>query len=127
MPITDRTLAEMEAGARAVGKARDAATLGFSTDYMERLVNTQKRAAQLRAWDKEGFIKIEVVSTLKVASTPDGREHHIPIHRRVVYCGDSWFEDELLTEQLGGWPSEELTANVALAVMSGEHNRKGEK
>lgn len=126
MPISDRTLAEMEAGAKAVGRARTA-TNELPTEYMAQLVNTQRRAAQLRAWEKEGFINIEIRSSYKYTTAPDGREISHPIHRRVVHCGDSVFDDELITEQLGGWPSEELTANVALAVMSGEHNRKGEK
>lgn len=126
MPISDRTLAEMEAGAKAVGKARNA-TNELPSEYMAHLVNTQRRAAQLRAWEKEGFITIEIKSSYKILKYPSGQETHQPIHRRVVNCGDSVFEDPLLTEQAGGWPSEELTANVALAVMSGEHNRKGEK
>lgn len=126
MPISDRTLAEMEAGARAVGKARNA-TNELPTEYMAQLVNTQRRAAQLRAWDKEGFITIEIATSTKYLTGPSGLQTTQLIHRRVVHCGDSKFSDEIITEQLGGWPSEELTANVALAVMSGEHNRKGEK
>lgn len=114
MPISEKTLAEMEAGALALAKSRGETEL--SPGYLEAIVRTQMRYNCMRAWEKEGKITIEPVildNTRRAAAY------------KLIHCGDVTFDDRD-AESRGAYPSEVLIANIALALSSGVHKAKAE-
>lgn len=114
MPLSEKTLAEMRAGAEAV--ARFAGANGLTPEYMEAMVRTQQRAAWLKDLEKLGHLRIERVARLR---TNDKALEA----RTVVYVGDNTFEDPS-AEMTGAWPSEVVCAQIALALTAGQGVKK---
>lgn len=116
--ISDRTRAEMEAGALAVAKA--AGKNSLPPGYMEALLKTQDRHKLFRQWEREGKIHVNRVATHSPYIDPsDGMP---PVQWRTVVRVLSrtrkeyaTFTDEI-AEAAGGFPSEVLIANIALAL-----------
>lgn len=116
MPLSERTIAEMRAGAATV--AAHASATGIDDEYMAAMIRTQERAKWLKTLACAGTIRIEQMSRphTNTKVTSDG----IRIKTRtVVWVGDNMFEDES-AELTGAFPSECLIAQVALALAAGE-------
>lgn len=102
----------MAAGARQLAEARGT---DLPPDYMDRIIRTQQRHAQLKRWETDGKVEVEHASIL----SHDKRStiNRIYVHVLKDKKRFTAFED-LLAEQTGGWPSEVLVANIALALQS---------
>jgi hypothetical protein len=103
--LSDRTRAEMEAGARAVAERyADALTPEFLAAMKDKVREMGDRAAVLRTWERAGLVRIEEThyNNAKV--------------RRLHWVKDKSFEETPETLMFGGYPSELLIANLALAI-----------
>lgn len=118
MPLTDKTIAEMKAGAEALAAQRGET---LPPGYMEAMVRTQERHRLLKVWEKEGKIIIERVSRPYKAA-PDNIA--MLTSYNLIHCGDQTFDD-VEAEGRGAYPSEVLIANLALAIGAGVH--KGDR
>jgi hypothetical protein len=118
MPLSDKTLAEMQAGALTLAIHRG--EIALDPGYMEAMIRTQERAKLMKIWEAEGTIRIEHVIN-PVKPVPGIR----PPSYKVIHCGICTFQD-IDAEMSGGYPSEILVANIALAISSGEHKKKPE-
>lgn len=115
MAINARTLAEMEAGARALAQAqgRDADV----SDLLYRVRTVAERHEALKRWERKGLIRIERTSETNLKSN---QLEHRTLHH--VKDGPT-FEDSPEALTYGGYPSELLVAQIALAIaaVGGEH------
>lgn len=115
MPLSEKTLDEMRAGALEVAKNAGA---GFvDPAYMEAMIRTQQRAQFLKSLEQEGKIRIERV--LRPHTSDIEKRHGYNGQKTLVWVGQHSFEDPS-GELTGAWPSEVLVANVALALAAGE-------
>ena len=117
MPLSERTIEEMKAGAAAL--AAHAGQHGISPAYMEAMIRTQERAKWLVSLEKEGRIKIVKQARYRTNVKEDAT-------RTEVFVGDNKFTDES-AELTGAFPSEVLVAQVAMALAAGEDIKKEEK
>ena len=118
MPLSDKTLAEMEAGALALANQRGESTL--PAGYMEAMVRTQERHRLLKNWEKEGKIIIErVIRPHRV--NPEAIQMITPYN--LVHVGDVTFDD-VDAESRGAYPSEVLIANIALCLGAGAKTKE---
>lgn len=115
MPLSEKTLAEMRAGAVALanhhGVRVDARTLDVE-EIMKNAKTVRERAEALERWQSQGLLEVEKVNG------PDcegGKLVHKIIHR--VKNGPA-FEETPIALMFGGYPSERLTADIALAIMA---------
>jgi hypothetical protein len=119
MPLSDRTLAEMKAGAEKVAENN-----GTELDpgWLDRIVTIQDRMRVLRFWENKGIVRMERVTVPREddATGPINR-----VVRRIVWVGPKSFTDEV-AELNGCWPSELLIAEVTLAIDAGVHEIDGE-
>lgn len=111
MPLRDKTLAEMQAGARVLEEKFQGAKL--EADYMLAVERTGHRSKALAEWERQGYVTIEI----QTRTNPD----RVPLltHTKVVHVrgGPSFTEDpEILAA--GGFPSELLIARLALAIQA---------
>ena len=108
--VSARTLAEMEAGARALALAqgRDPDT----TDLLGRIKSVADRHAAMQRWEKSGLLTIERTSETNYQSN---RLEHRTLHH--VKNGPT-FEDTPEALMYGGYPSELLVAQIALAIQA---------
>jgi hypothetical protein len=113
MPLSEKTLAEMQAGASALAQHQGRQFHGpiDAQVLMEGLKSVQERMAAIKKWEREGVITIEH------RSDPNYEQHglkHTVIHH--VTNGPSLAEtpEALLC---GGYPSELLTAQIAMAIV----------
>lgn len=108
MPITEQTRREMEAGAKAIAN-----TSGYKlpADYVDVVLRTADRHAQLMLWEAEGRIRIEKMTGVDPATgCVEARWLEIRIGSKITY-------DTRETEQdMGSFPSELLIAKIALAL-----------
>jgi hypothetical protein len=124
MPLSDKTLAEMEAGALALANqhGENALPPGYMeamTGYMEAMIRRQERHRLLKAWEKEGKITVErVMRPTRV--NPEAIQ--MMTSYNLIHCGDVIFDD-VDAESRGAYPSEVLIANIALAISSGQCNK----
>lgn len=109
MAMSQRTAEEMTAGARLLA-AKEGRVL--PADYMARLVETHTRAMALRRWEQLGLLRIERKRD-DYSDTPRSREAVMILHH--VKEGPTFLEEPGVAET-GGYPSELLTANIALAI-----------
>lgn len=117
MELSDKTLLEMETGAKQLAAVNGTA---LEPGYMDGIIRTQQRHSQLTKWERDRKVEIETTSSF-VNGTPTGNTSLI--HRTVIHVLDDhhlrWMAfDDILAEKVGGWPSEVLMANVALALQS---------
>lgn len=107
MPITEQTRREMEAGARAVANISRSV---LPPDYLEAVLRTADRHAQLMAWEAQGRLRIEKKTDWALYGTVTQRWIEISIGSKITY-------DTRETEQdMGSFPSELLIAKIALAL-----------
>lgn len=108
--LSDKTLEEMRAGAASVAAAAGAS--GIDPDYFAALTRTQIRAKWLKDLEKEGKLridrKIRIHTSDKMSATAS----------ITVWIGEEPFSDPV-GEITGVWPSEVLTAQIALALQAG--------
>lgn len=112
--LSDKTRAELEAGARQLASNQLGTQL--PRGYMDAVMRTGERHAQLQQWERDGKLTIE--STKRYTSQPkepDGRAGWHMIYN--VTDGGPSFTD-IQAEQQGASPSEVLIANIALALMA---------
>jgi hypothetical protein len=113
MPLSEQTLAELDAGVRQLAKNAGAE---LPPEYMERVVATQARMAQLKRWEREGAITVEWSMRVSTSNKESA------IKRTFIHVGPHTFND-IPAEEAGCFPSEVLIANIALALAAGEgHN-----
>lgn len=111
MGLSAQTIAEMKSGMTAVAKADGREV---DPEYMDAMIRTGIRAKWLMDLQKAGKIKIEKVprrNTSAVKTLGDTLVY-------VVHIGKETFED-VNACVTGAWPSEILTAQVALALGAG--------
>lgn len=116
MPLSEKTLAEMAAGAEAV--AKHLGKSGIDPEYMESMVRTQQRAMFLQNLDREGKIRVERKTRPRTNDPMSG-----PQTTTVVHVGTNSFDDPS-GEMIGAWPSEVLVAQVAMALAAGEGEKE---
>lgn len=116
MPLSERTIAEMRAGAATV--AAHAGAHGIDEAYMEAMIRTQQRAKWLKVLQSEGRVRVEQQSRPHTSSKVNEQGIRIST-RTVVWVGDNEFTDES-AELTGAFPSEVLVAQVAMALAAGE-------
>jgi hypothetical protein len=110
MPITEQTLLEMEAGAKALAKQRGQDTL--PPGYMEAIIRTHERHLQLKSWEAAGRIRI-----VRMLDDENMRNlHGRAAHYTIVRIGSQLRFDDRNSETEGGWPSELFMAQIALAL-----------
>lgn len=114
MALSNRTLEEMTAGAAALAQHQGRQFHGKidAEKLLEGLKSVQERAAAIKRWEREGLLTIETQSSF------DHQQHglkHSVLHH--VKNGPTLAEtpEALLC---GGYPSELLTAQIALAIAS---------
>jgi hypothetical protein len=105
----------MAAGAAAV--AAHARDVSVSPELIERAFATAERSKALCHWQSEGKCHIEQVirphTNMRIGRT----------FREVSVGGLKFSEPDV--EQVGGWPSELLFAQIALAVTAGQWKKEG--
>lgn len=99
MALIQKTIDEMTAGAKELARQRGESEL--PPGYMEAIIRTQQRRKLLTSWEKQGKITIERV-----------------VYNR-IHIGSLSFDD-IDAEKVGGYPSEVLIANIALALDAGQ-------
>lgn len=106
MPMSSRTLAEMEAGARAlaIAQGRDPGDVG---DLVDKIRGIAERHDTIRQWEKNGLITIERAVAHGAAA-------------RVLHHVKNGPTIEETPEALlyGAYPSELLVAQLALAIQA---------
>lgn len=114
MALSRRTLEEMEVGARQV--AKNEGREDITPDYMEKVLNTYARYAQLLQWNRDGVIEIRRVrrATGHISETKIETE---------IIVGDNIFKDNNANVD-GTWPTELMFAQIALAVAAGQGRKK---
>lgn len=80
---------------------------------MEAVLNTQQRYLQLKQWERDGVIEIEMQTRYHTNAKDE------PARSTLIRVGEHTFSDPI-GEERGQWPSELLMAQVALAVMAGQ-------
>jgi hypothetical protein len=120
MPLSEKTLAEMEAGALALAKQRGESEL--PPGYMEAMIRVQERHRLLKVWVEAEQITIECV--IPPSHDPGMRLRPGQAYN-IIHCGALTFDD-ISAEEHGMYPSELLIANLSLAIMSGQANKKRE-
>lgn len=126
MDVSEKTRLEMEAGARqlAVTNGTD-----LPPGYMEAIVRTHERNAQLRRWETSGKIVVEHTKRYKSGNVSYKKDNarygvdagapetwHTIIHVLPAKDGPSFSDIE--AEKVGAYPSEVLLANIALYLQS---------
>jgi hypothetical protein len=100
---------EMAAGAQAVANQSGKV---LPADYMDAILRTADRHAQLKAWEAEGRIQIVKQVSYPPYDTKTGATRWIEIR-----IGSKLKFDTRETEQdMGSFPSELLIAKIALAL-----------
>ena len=113
--LSEKTIAEMRAGAASV--TSHAGEHCLDPTYMETLIRTQQRANWLQALECQN--KISIVRTMRPHTNVKRDRHGVWLTGMyVIHVGEHKFTDPL-GEQTGTWPSEILTAQVALALGAG--------
>lgn len=115
--ISDRTLAEMTEGAR-MNKVHAGDVTKITPEYMETIIRTQQRAAQIKAWEKSGHIRVEYAFRRNTGDKTEPLQSTI-VHVKLKGGGETQFED-IEAQKNGAWPSEVLVANIALAIMANQ-------
>ena len=110
MALSEKTILEMEAGARAVAKYNSDDPM--SVEQMENTLKIAHRYAQYQKWEREGRI-----------STYTLRGDDRPQRFRQIHYGSLVFTDRD-AEEHGSFPSELLIAQIALALTAGQ-DKKG--
>lgn len=100
--ITERTRQEMEAGARALSKGN-----ALPEGYMDAIMRTADRMAQLEQWAKDGRVVID--KTVRYYGSMRQRQTIIHVGTKLT------FHDEF-AEANGSFPSELMIAKIALAL-----------
>lgn len=120
--MSERTRLEMAAGAQALAAKNDAV---LPPDYMEAIIRTHQRNAQLRQWERNGKVRIEDSKRFRSGSVRYQRSDDDPLRKepweRMYHVlpekGGPTFTD-LPAERDGTSPSEVLIANIALALQA---------
>jgi len=115
MPLSDRTLAEMQAGAKQVLRNQGSDEELFTPEYWQTVRNTQERMRALRVWERKGLIHIETIFEPDPLNTNKVKARH-----KIIHVGENKFED-YDAETAGSWPSEVMITEIALALAAGEH------
>jgi len=108
MPITERTRLEMEAGAKAVAAQHGKM---LPADYMEAVLRTADRHAQLKAWEAEGRIRVE-----KMAARDPNTGYTMMRWIEIKIGSKLCFDTRETEHDMGSFPSELLIAQIALAL-----------
>jgi hypothetical protein len=110
MPLSDKTLAEIEAGTKQVKRnANESDTL--PEGYMDAMIRTHERNRLLRMWENDGKITVEYTKRYTSQKQAEGEQFHTVVHVK----GGGSFTD-LMAERVGGFPSEVLIAQLALCL-----------
>ena len=119
--LSEKTIAEMHAGALNVNK--HAGEHGLNPQYMDAIIRTQQRANWLQTLERQN--KISIVRTMRPHTNMKRDKNGALLYGLyVIHVGEHKFTD-ILGEQTGTWPSEILTAQVALALGAGEGTHNG--
>lgn len=117
MGMSEKTRLEMEAGARQLAVVRGE---DLSPEYMAAALRTQERDAQLRRWITGNKVKVldparYIAGTVRYKRDlmPDTPTHVV---LKVLPDGPEFTDKE--AEKNGGYPSELLIANLALALQA---------
>lgn len=109
----------MEAGARQLAVVNGT---NLSPDYMEAVLRTQQRDAQLRRWITEKKVRIDEPTKYMQGGVRYKRDNPTPEKTDVTITvlpekgGPKFTDTEAL--KTGGYPSEVLIANIALYLQS---------
>lgn len=113
--LSEKTRLEMEAGAKALA-VNNGIDEALAPEYMAAIIRTQQRMRQLQIWENDRKVEIEYTSHMNVGR--DGMQHRAYVHV-LDANGRRWTAfDDALAERCGGWPSEVLMANIALALQA---------
>jgi hypothetical protein len=113
MVLSEKTQAEMEAGALALAKKQGQDTL--PSGYMDALLRTQSRAALLHLWERKGLLQVETVISYAYEPVTNA-PHKIVTMLYHVKNGPTF--DDAQAALAGAAPSELLIANIALALQA---------
>jgi hypothetical protein len=119
MDLAEKTRLEMEAGAKQLAVVNGKP---LSPEYMQAVIRTQERDAQLRRWIVTKKVKVEEptryqAGTVRYKRDPGVNEPlEVKIHVMPEKGGPTFTDNEAL--HTGGYPSEILIANIALALQA---------
>lgn len=121
MDMAEKTRLEIEAGARQLAIVNGTP---LTPGYMEAVLRTQQRDAQLRRWIVEKKIRIQEPTRFMSGGVRYKREQmpgeketaDVVIHVLPDKGGPTFTDTEAL--KTGGYPSEVLIANIALYLQS---------
>lgn len=119
MDVSEKTRLEMEAGAKQLAVVNG---VDLSPDYLAAVLRTQERDAQLRRWIVDRKVRVEEPSRHQQGNV---RYRNDPLEARVKEVtitvlpdrGGPSFTDTAALKS-GGYPSEVLIANIALALQA---------
>jgi succinyl-CoA synthetase beta subunit len=118
--LSEKTRLEMEAGAKALATQSGSA---LPPGYMDAIVRTHERHAQLRRWETSGKIRVEHTKRYKSGGVRYkynddtlAETWHTMIHVLTERGGPTFTDID--AEQSGAFPSEVLIANIALYLQS---------
>lgn len=115
--LSAKTLAEMAEGAAQV--RRNSGVEGaLPPGYLDAIMLTQQRTMTLKLWERQGRIEIEY-NTRFSTSDKDEALRATLVHVKMPDGSKATFQD-LHAQETGGWPSEYLIAEIALALMANE-------
>lgn len=119
MDLSEKTRLEMEAGAKQLAIVNGTP---LSPDYLAAVVRTQQRDAQLRRWIVEKKVKVEEPTRHQQGNVRYYNDPALGLVKEVTITvlphkgGPTFTDAEALKS--GGYPSEVLIANIALALQA---------
>lgn len=113
MALSERTRAELLAGRAAVAAHEGREPTPIDIEVLETILD---RAAALRKWERAGLLRIEnKVEYYEDPKNPDTPRSHVKkVH--IVQGSNEAFLEEPEALAAGAYPSELLTARIALAI-----------
>lgn len=116
MALSNRTLAEMRAGAEQIAANAGREFDGDMEKLLANLTNVAERSDAIKRWEREGLLTIETRLSWdhRAEDTNAGRTKAILHH---ITNGPT-LEESAEALAFGGYPSELLVAQIALAIAS---------
>lgn len=115
--LSAATLAEMAEGAAQV-RRNSGVDGALPPGYLDVIMKTQQRMMTLKQWERQNRVEIEYATRFRTGDKEEPFRATL-VHVNMPDGTKATFQD-LHAQETGGWPSEYLIAQIALALMANE-------